>query len=472
MKCQKCGAELVPGHLYCDICGAEYQIVPDFEPEIENSIAESLSGIQKEIKKNASEREETKSKEKIERIEKAGTPVKLSFGRIFFFVLVFAAGFFLGILKYVGSEAYLEQEARRAVGAEDYHQAAQIYERLRKKDSGNAAWYLKEAECRLALEDKDSAYRLASLAIQAEENTEAAYDFLLSYLKAEENYIEMRQILAACKEKAILDKYWEFSGRTPDINYESGSYDHSLFLSFTEGYEGTVYYTLDDQIAYDASLIYEKPIPLGNGSHILTVVYKNKYGITSDPAVYQYEITSKIPLAPVVNLENGTYEEAQYLTVEMEEGTRVFYTTDATIPTMESREYTGPIPLPLGKSIFNLVAYNEKGTAGEITQCQFVLNMKINLSQEEAKGILIQKLIASGHILDQNGAIEGRYGVFGYFYKYPAGDSDSNYYIFEEHYLENQINNPLGNFYAVDVISGDVYQWVLDTAGQYKKIHF
>ena len=37
MKCQKCGAELVSGHLYCDICGAEYQIVPNFEPEIESN---------------------------------------------------------------------------------------------------------------------------------------------------------------------------------------------------------------------------------------------------------------------------------------------------------------------------------------------------------------------------------------------------------------------------------------------------
>lgn len=469
MKCQKCGAEMVPGHLYCDICGAEYQIVPDFEPEIENSIAESLSGIQKEIKNNASEKAETKN---IEKKEAAGKPVKPSFGLIFFFVLVFAAGMLFGMIKYTGSAAYLEQKARSAIRSEDYHQAAQLYERVRKKDPGNADWYLKEAECRLALEDKDSAYRLALLAIQAEENTASAYDFLLSYLQTEENYIEMKQILADCGEETILHKYWEFSGQTPAINYESGFYDHSLLLSFAEGYEGTVYYTLDEQIAYDASLIYEKPIPLGNGSHILSVVYENKYGITSDPAVYQYEIESEIPLAPLVSLENGTYEEAQFLTVEVEEGTRVFYTTDATIPTMESREYTGPIALPLGKTILNLVAYNGKGVAGEITQCQFVLNMKINLSQEEAKGILIQKLIASGHILDQNGALEDRYGVFGYFYKYPVSDSGSNYYIFEEHYLENQINNPLGNFYAVDVISGDVYQWVLDTAGEYRKIHF
>ena len=52
MKCQKCGAELISGHLYCDICGAEFQIVPNFEPEIENSIAKNLSVISETIEKD------------------------------------------------------------------------------------------------------------------------------------------------------------------------------------------------------------------------------------------------------------------------------------------------------------------------------------------------------------------------------------------------------------------------------------
>ena len=45
MKCPKCGHELKEGHLICEICGEEIQIVPDFEPEIENSITETLSTL-------------------------------------------------------------------------------------------------------------------------------------------------------------------------------------------------------------------------------------------------------------------------------------------------------------------------------------------------------------------------------------------------------------------------------------------
>ena len=45
MKCPHCGSEMVEGHLICEICGEEIRIVPDFEPEIENSITETLSTL-------------------------------------------------------------------------------------------------------------------------------------------------------------------------------------------------------------------------------------------------------------------------------------------------------------------------------------------------------------------------------------------------------------------------------------------
>ena len=45
MKCHKCGAYIPEGHMYCDECGAEIKIVPDFEPEIENEIDSTMSSI-------------------------------------------------------------------------------------------------------------------------------------------------------------------------------------------------------------------------------------------------------------------------------------------------------------------------------------------------------------------------------------------------------------------------------------------
>ena len=45
MKCPKCGYELAEVHLYCDNCGEEIRIVPDFEPEIEKEMNETLSSL-------------------------------------------------------------------------------------------------------------------------------------------------------------------------------------------------------------------------------------------------------------------------------------------------------------------------------------------------------------------------------------------------------------------------------------------
>ena len=55
MICPRCGYEMKEEHLYCERCGAEIQIVPDFEPEIQNSIEETLSTVAWEINPDPSE---------------------------------------------------------------------------------------------------------------------------------------------------------------------------------------------------------------------------------------------------------------------------------------------------------------------------------------------------------------------------------------------------------------------------------
>ena len=45
MQCEKCGTELQPGKLYCENCGHGIQIVPDYNPELEERIAKTLEKI-------------------------------------------------------------------------------------------------------------------------------------------------------------------------------------------------------------------------------------------------------------------------------------------------------------------------------------------------------------------------------------------------------------------------------------------
>ena len=52
------------GYLYCAQCGMEIQIVPDFEPEIENSITETLSTVAEEIEEGREPSTTTQEPEK------------------------------------------------------------------------------------------------------------------------------------------------------------------------------------------------------------------------------------------------------------------------------------------------------------------------------------------------------------------------------------------------------------------------
>ena len=131
-------------------------------------------------------------------------------------------------------------------------------------------------------------------------------------------------------------------------------------ISFEKGFQGTIYYTLDGSIPTLQSAKYEKPIKMGNGTHILTAIYANAHGMLSEPKSWNYQITSEEPMAPVVKLSSGKYEYAEMIEVSVEEGTKVYYTTDLSHPTEESLEYTMPIPMPLGESRFNFVAISEK----------------------------------------------------------------------------------------------------------------
>jgi hypothetical protein len=49
MTCPKCGAKIEEGMLLCSRCGCEIKYVPDFDPELENSISETLSGVVADI---------------------------------------------------------------------------------------------------------------------------------------------------------------------------------------------------------------------------------------------------------------------------------------------------------------------------------------------------------------------------------------------------------------------------------------
>ena len=49
MKCPVCGNEIKEEQLYCESCGYEIRIVPDFEPELDSNIRETMTEVVSEL---------------------------------------------------------------------------------------------------------------------------------------------------------------------------------------------------------------------------------------------------------------------------------------------------------------------------------------------------------------------------------------------------------------------------------------
>ncbi len=454
------------GHLYCDACGAEYQIVPDFEPELESSMAESLSGLSESIQ--GKEKREEKEEPVFHRAEEESLPKKpLRAGRLLLLLLLLLLVSGIGLAVWKDSPRVLEKKAQRLAEQEEYLAAADIYARLGQKQPSTERWYLMEGRMYLQAGQTKEAIRLGTVALERGEEKEEAYGFLLSVYEKEAEYERMNELLMECKNEEIRQKYAAYLAPMPLANYSSGSYDVILEVLLEGAGEGEIRYTLDGSLPTGESQVYQEPILLGNGRHNLQVIYINSYGVASPPLKLDFQIAEAVPLAPTVEPESGTYKEAGFIVPRAEEGTSIYYTTDGTLPTRDSALYQKPIPMPLGESHFSFVAYSDSGLSGEPAYRDYLLNIKTGITEEEAGELLVQEMIKKGLILDKNGALAGFYGVHRYFYAYPIKLGESHYYVFEERYLENEINRKTGNLYAVEVMQGECSRLLSEEDGKY-----
>ena len=90
-------------------------------------------------------------------------------------------------------------------------------------------------------------------------------------------------------------------------------------------------------------------------------------------------ITVEIPIedAPAVTPSTGQYTYCnadQYYSVP--EGYTAYYTMDGTTPTTASTQYTGPVDMPEGQTIFSAILVNENGKTTQVTKRNYVLNLQ------------------------------------------------------------------------------------------------
>lgn len=461
MKCGNCGAELKEGHLYCEVCGYEVRIVPDFEPEIENSITETLETLVGDISEEAAAVPEKKKKP----VHKTSIPFWAAFTGI---SCALVLGGLLIALNRMNSYEYQKEKAVSYAQKQDYEQAISCISRAIALEEENTEARLLLADFYLASGSTESARNVLKELIAASPENVMAYRKLLGIYEKEGDYKAINEQLKTCSVTEILEQFGKYAAFPPEFGYPEGSYSEVIALKLSTNAAGTIYYTLDGSEPTINSQKYTAPLMLENGDYVVKVFFVNEYGIPSDCVTKEYHISVAIPLAPEVSVYSGSYTEPTMIEVKIPAESTVYYTMDGSTPTMDSILYAMPIAMPMGKSTFKFVAYSPDGVAGEVTTRTFYLEVATGITAADAVNSLVLELKERGVLLEADGTLPGKAGFNIYIVSTIVDIGGIDFYLVAEYYEDTiGTRTRTGNLYGVDANAGTLFKITADERGNY-----
>lgn len=487
MKCAKCGNELKDGRLYCEHCGEEIKIVPEFDLEFEKQIKETLDNLAKDV---VSETEEPTQEDVFQKIDQEDIDFHDSLKDIFSllhfkngrmihgkFLIALVAGIIVFVVgcvllfrhTSVNSYEYKYEQALMYAANQQMEEAIVCMEQALALNPDNE-------DARLLLTDfyyqngdvSNATLLLHDIILSNPENVEDVYDRLINIYIKENAFSEIGDLLKDCNNVKILSKYNSYVANVPDFNKRGGEYDELISITLKGNTSGSVYYTMDGTEPDSTSEEYDHPILLESGKYVIKAIFINTYGIQSDVATMEYNINIIPPEAPTINLDSGTYDEPQLIEIIYETNAKVYYTLDGSEPTTDSARYTEPLEMPVGISNFSFVVVNDKGAVSEVVHRTYNLTMAAYITPELAKQVLLNNLQVNGIIADQAGHIVGRLGYNTYDVKTAVKLNGVVFYIITENYVDTTGSaHEAVKLYALNAITGDVFNAYKISEGQY-----
>ena len=500
MNCPKCNAVIPDGCLLCESCGTEIQIVPDFDPAVELEINETLSDVKHDIfgttvdmnvpehlkiREEAAEgkpvsEEEDPFDDNPFNIDESSERTRRKLGVILVLASVFICTL-CGVFFVFTNHSSVDYLVRKAVSSADkgaYQEAISFVNKAREKQPLDpeltfleAGYYEKSGQTEEAI----VIYQDMIASEGYDDNQKyIAYDKLIKLYKDGERYQDINSLLGACKYDSIISTYQNYLANKPEYSVQPGIYDEVVSLRLNSNTSGKIYYTLDGSEPTVQSEVYSGPILLESGKYLIKAMFINIYGIQSEVEAKEYYITLTRPAQPVVSLESGEYNQAAMISVTCESGCRIFYTTDDSVPTIDSVPYTGAIPMPLGTTNFQFIAVNSDGISSEPLVKSYNLVLENSISTSTAVRLLVDSLIEKGILLDRNGHKANTNGTYSYEFSSVIHATDGNdYYTINELY-DDGMGIPVRTdvVYLTGVYTGEVFRLGFNDVGRFAAIPF
>lgn len=473
MKCPLCNATIRDGSLYCESCGEDIHIVPDFDPTVEEaykvtieSMAEDVIKIEKEA---SSAKQDIKRKSVIKKTKNKLSSKKLALIiGIPVIICSLILGFVIGsVNNFYSSFDYRYNSAKNAYLSGNYQLAAEKYAELLLEDKDNIALAEEYALSLYGAGDlegyENQLFEIFDSSLSTIEQRNSALAKLVAIYDSRGEYDRIKELVLATKDDNIIAGYSDYFVDCPNILPDSGEYSLSQLLTI-EGTEDTIiYYSIkqkngNSNIVIADDLLFDGPVLLDNGFYEVSAYCVNDKGIKSDLITAEIDIVAIAPSAPTIIPSSGTYSTGQFIEV-VEEGlgnATIYYTEDGSEPDLSSKKYEEKLLMKPGYSVYKFICINDDGLSSEIVEVHYDFNIEYSLSLEEAKLIVLQYLFEKGITISPEGTLAEGGKLAAELVDYNDIEG-TNYYVLEEvSVMEDGSYAYLNVKYGVNMLSGEI----------------
>lgn len=287
------------------------------------------------------------------------------------FIVLGVSGFFLYQNSYNG----LVNRGNQALQSNDYSSAEAYFNRAAAKNRQKTNAYIGLSKVYSQQGDMEGAESVFLSAIGTQPSNAALYKAAIQFYVDSKQYVKVSELLEDCEDEAVLSSVSDYVSEAPTFSLAEGTYSEVQEVSLSVEGGGTIYYTTDGSEPTESSTKYTEPVLLAEGENTIKAFSVNKKKIPSVTATRIYTIELPIEDAPAVTPSTGQYDTATQITINVPEGYTAYYTLDGTEPptSASAQQYTGPIDMPEGQTLFCAVLVSKNGKITQMTKRNYVL---------------------------------------------------------------------------------------------------